>query len=616
MSDSIKIPFDSVPLNGGSSSGVATVDPPRPSFSRSTPDASVGLLPPTRKPVGVTLPQPMPPLPPAPTDAPAANPMASTPPPKAGSVRGFIWDLIRPTRTKWAILAGGVSLVAGAYGLNLVVPTPAAAPKKEQTETAKLDTPGPKVLPERQPGPSVGVERTDAGVRPVKHLEPAPLPEPSRPLPPVVRGATPDAAPVPTPTPIPVPPPIPTVPEPTPVVPIKIDSLPIPNFDDKKPAPGSLPPVTPPADDKTAKPDPPPLPPIQPYYGSTKPTTLPPVTDEKPIPLPTPTPPAGGKLPPVPAPTAPFNELPDPSKKVGTALPTVAEPGKLPAVDPGKLPTADPKLVPIPEVTPVDPRTVPLPAPSVPVRPAEGWTPGPLSAPGDLTGKPKDEKPVTLPPVSIDPKLPPVASLPDLKKPDPPQTFVEEKPSVTPVGGSVKEPTTPVSVSPPKKGFEVDVVRVRTNDTYASISEAFYQSKKYAAALRAFNGDVDIGRLQEVEVPPLHELQKQGGAKPRDAEPTGDGRTQPPVRGPVIEQDSSEPLDWGPQGKRRPVIEYNTMTTWKEGMTARDIARAVYEGDESQWPKLVGPRGAKLKADDPLPKGTEVTFPKEKTVWK
>jgi hypothetical protein len=177
----------------------------------------------------------------------------------------------------------------------------------------------------------------------------------------------------------------------------------------------------------------------------------------------------------------------------------------------------------------------------------------------------------------------------------------------------VREPSITVSVTPPKKGFEVDVVRVRETDTYASISEAYYQSKKYAAALRAFNGDSDIGRLQEVEVPPLHELQKLAGGKPREAEPTGDGR---PVRGPVLDPsgDGPDAVDWGPAGRRRPVIKYESYTTPKEGMTARDVARAVY-ADENEWAKLIGPRGVKLRPDDQLPKGTQLTVPRE-DLWK
>lgn len=207
--------------------------------------------------------------------------------------------------------------------------------------------------------------------------------------------------------------------------------------------------------------------------------------------------------------------------------------------------------------------------------------------------------------------------------------FKEDPSPAVPVAG-VKDPppAAPVGGPPPKKGFEVDVVKVRSTDTYTSISDTFYQSRKYAAALRAFNGDVDIGRLQEVEVPPLFELQKQTGVPTREAEPTtGGGRTiiparnttpaEPPVRGPVLDPsgDAGESADWGPAGKKRPVIKYERFTTPKDGMTARDVAKAVY-ADENEWPKLIGPRGAKLRADDRLPRGTELTVPREELPWK
>lgn len=588
MSDTIKIPFDAIPLGGGAAGVSAVADPPRASFSRSVPDMSVGLLPPTRKPVGVTLPEPTPPLPPAPVDSPAPNPMASTPPPKAGSVRSFLWDLVRPTRTKWAVLAGGVSLVAGAYGLNLFIPSPAATPRRVLPETAKLDAPTPKVVPERQPAPSVGEERTVGGVTPVKHTElapaPLPLPDPSKPSTPVVRGQVPDPTPVPLPAPLPI---KPEVNEP-PSVPVKGDPLPLPTFDDKTKA-VSLPPVNlGGGGDKPIQPDPLPLP-----------SPLPPVKEEKPAPLPLPVMPGETKKEnePLPKPTpGPFAEVPDPSKKTDTV--------PLPA------PLIDPKTIPVPEVKPI-----PLPTPEVPVTPVGDVKPLPspgLPPVGEVVGKPKDEGPK---PIPIDLKTPVVVPTPEPKKADPAPLFIEGSPTpVTPVGGSVKEPPSAISVTTPKKGFEVDVVRVRATDTYASISEAYYQSRKYAAALRAFNGDADIGRLQEVEVPPLHELQKVPGGRLREVEPAGDGR---PVRGPVIDPPAEgDPVDWGPAGKRRPVIEYDKLTTWKEGMTPRDVARAVYDGDDAQWPKLIGPRGTKLRADDPLPKGTEVTFPKEKTVWR
>jgi hypothetical protein len=587
-----KSTFDSIPLDGPS---VGVIDPPRPSFSRSVPDVSTaGLLPPTRKPVAVTVPE-LPVTPPV--EAAEPNPMASTPPPKAGSLRGFLWDLVRPTRTKWAILAGGASLVAGAYGLNLVVPTPTEPPKKAMPEQERLLASmagGPQVFDERQRPPQVDEHRVPA-VTP--RSEPTPL--------------APFPAPTPTPV-VPLPDPSKIIiparneePAPVPIKPVVNDPppggpLPVPVALDQSKLP-SVPALT----DKAEPVMPAPLPALKPEDLSAAPIPVP-RFNEKTDPV----------VPATPAPKpAAFTELPDPATKAGS-LPVPVDMKPL-------------DVVPLPErkVTPVaDPKPVPLPVPTG------------LPPVGGLVSDTKADKPaeaVPLPkPVPVDPK-PLVIEMkpPDVvpvaeKKPEliPTPVFKEEKPLAVPVTVGAKDPpaAVPVGGPPPKKGFEVDVVKVRANDTYTSISEAFYQSRKYATALRAFNGDVDISRLQEVEVPPLFELQKVSNTA-REAEPTGrtampargGSLAEPPVRGPVIEPagDAGESVDWGPVGKRRPVTKFERFTTPKEGMTARDVARAVY-ADENEWAKLIGPRGAKLRADDPLPRGTELTVPREELPWK
>ncbi len=590
MSDPKKFPFDSIPLDGAT----ATADPPRPSFSRSVPDAAAGgLLPPTRKPVSVTMPDSV-----ALTTSPAAdpNPMASTPPPMAGSARGFLWDLVRPTRTKWAILAGGVSLAAGAYGLNLVVPTPGETPKVRPTETAKLTGPQPQIGEERQRQPVVGEERVVAALP--KESVPSPLgPLPAPPIMPVIPIRHEEPAPLPA----------------------------LPKFDDKPTPAAPLPPLN---DTKPAllpipalndKPDPVPLPPVvlQPSAPTPLPAApkmvgdLPPLVDPslKPVPpvLIDAKPPT---VTPLPLPKPPFAEVPDLPKKVET-LPVVLKPDPVPLPDMKVTPVGETKLPPIGEtkLPPVG-GTVELP------KPVE---PQPVLKPSELVSpKPADAFPPPKP-VAIDPvPAPPIKLTPVLR---------EEPPAFTVVGTKEPPPAAPVGGPPPKKGFDVDVVKVRANDTYTSISDAFYQSKKYAPALRAFNGDADIGRLQEVEVPPLHELQKLGGVPAREAEPTGSGRavisprtttpTEPAVRGPVFDPttDSGESADWGPAGKRRAVIEYKPFTVPKDGVTPRDVARFFYD-DENQWPKLIGPRGAKLRGDEPLPRGTKLTVPQEEPQWK
>ncbi len=599
MSDTSKFPFDAVPLNGG---GTAVADPPRPSFSRSVPDiSSAGLLPPTRKPVAVTLPDPTP-LTAAPATEP--NPMASTPPPKAGSARGFLWDLVRPTRTKWAVLAGGVSLLAGAYGLNLFVPTPGETPKSQLPETAKLTGPSPQVVAERQRPPSVDEQRSVAA-HPSKELSPAPLGPLPAPAPsPFLHVRHEEPAPLKPDDKIPPVVPLPPLGDKTTPVP-----LPVPVFADKteplKPVP--LPPfnLEPPAAAPLPVPKLDPVKPVDPTDTLPKPFALEPKPAEVPPSLPKPV----------------FVEAHDPMKK--------ADPLPIPgAIKPDPVPLPDVKLTPVGDPKPLP--SLPLPAMGSTVEAPRPVEPPPLPRPGGLTIDPKPldgspaPKPAAVPLIARPVDVAPVGG-----PPIPVPVFKEDPSPAVPALG-MKEPPAAAAVGtvPPKKGFEVDVVKVRATDTYTSISEAFYQSRKYAAALRAFNGDADISRLQEVEVPPLFELQKQTGVPTREAEPTtGGGRAiiparnttpaEPAVRGPVLDPtgDAGESADWGPAGKKRPVIKYERFTTPKDGMTARDVAKAVY-ADENEWPKLIGPRGAKLRADDRLPRGTELTVPREELPWK
>jgi len=638
MSEATKIPFDSIPLDGAT-----TLTEPRPSFSRSVPDLSAaGLLPPTRKPVAVTVPEPTPPAPPTATEP---NPMASTPPPKAGSVRSFIWDLVRPTRTKWAILAGGISLAAGAYGLNLFMPTPTPT-KKKQDETAKFSG-VPQVIDERSP-PSVDEHRAPPPVA-SKENAPAPLPAPEllKPIVPV-RAEVP-AGPTPLPAPGPLPSPVPLKPE------------------VKEPGPLPVPVSLPAADDK---PKVTPIPPAIPVVDLTpKPTALPPLPvaidkpdpmKAEPLPVPTSLPPLKTEEPktgllPIPKLGEQSGTLPKPVMSIGSDKPAEADPKVKPAFT--EIPDPTKKVDPLPVAPEVKPVPAPVevkPIPSPDVKTAPVNDPKLPAPPIDLVGLPKSEKPSEKPveavpipkpampdvkPVELTPipkpadvtPLPTAVPVVPVKPELVPSHFKEEKPVVAPIpplGGGVKDPPpAAVSASPPKKGFEVDVVKVRATDTYTSISETYYQSKKYAGALRAFNGDMDISRMQEVEVPPLHELQKMTNVPVRGAEPTGGGRTaipargsaptEPPVRGPVVEPtgDSGESVDWGPAGKRRPVVKYERFTTPKDGMTPRDVARAVY-ADENEWTRLIGPRGAKLRADDSLPRGTELTVPREELPWK
>ncbi len=575
MSETTKLPFDPIPV-----SGIATADP-KPAFSRSVTDAG-GLLPPVRKPVSA-LPSGI-----APEAPPEPNPMPGTPPPNPAAVGGFLRDLFKPTRGKGAVAAGLVSLFAGAYGLNLVMPiqTPPSKPRVPESETAK----GPQ--------PKIDVERTSPQMAEERNSL---LPEPGK---------------------------LPPLPAPGEFGSGRSEGLPPPNDprnrasgDERWGSAGSS---------RTEQPGGGALPalPALPAGGFGGGGSEPPAKPALPA-LPPPGDsgfrPAGGTLPPLNEPKD--NTVPPPGGGMG-GLPPLPKPGEPPSIDNRKS-----ELPPLPEPGKLGAGGG-LPPPATAFAPAaDGKLPPPLPNPDDKLPKPLiDAKPdagklpdLPVPGSTPAGTLPPISAAPvGMKKDEPPLPPPGGMGSFAPTVRSSTPPPDAVPEQPPKTDFDVDIVRVRGSDTYATISDKFYGSTRYAAALRAFNRGADLGQLREVQVPPLHVIRTQAGGREREAEAPAEPRGVVPaggIRGPVLDapvqppDTAPEAVDWGAPGKRRSSVRYERYTTPKDGMTAREVAKAVYD-DEQAWGRLSGPRGAKLRADDPLPRGTEVTVPREELPWK
>jgi hypothetical protein len=700
-----KVPFDPIPVGGSvTPSSIALADPPRPSFSRSAPDVPTGgLLPPSRKPLAGG-PAPAAPLPVgiAPETPPAEpNPAPGTPPPNPTAVRGLFLDLFRLSRAKGAIAAGLVSLFAGAYGLNLVMPTPAPPDSGKANDPAKETAKGPQpsVTLEKQT-PQV-IENRLGGVMLAQNQEPvAPAP-----LPPFggsggAGGSSGSGMTIPI-APVAVPPASPPArsPEPLPL------PLPLPSpSGDGLGGPGQAGRGQP----EMRQQDPIPAP-AHPFADRAKPPPTPEPVKTDATPLPVRLEP-GGVPPPKPDPISPAPKSPfGPSDPAGSAVPVRAAvgdgwnmPGKAEVIGAGGT-KPDGRAIPLPALPAADAKQPDLPArgglPTTGGLPAPGDlptpTPGGPPAPGAIE-RPKnrfeetkkDVAPLPVPvavelpnTIQLDEKkaeaplpprggsggsgeairtgaslptapapaespavklLPPPSSegtfrgaletgrKPENLAPAPPLpapaagTTVPAIPAVLPTGGAGTAPLAPppaAPATPPKTDFDVDVIRVRASDTYSSISEQVYGTKQYAAALKTFNGGADLGQLREVMAPPMHVIRTQSAARDRD-EPRRDDRGVLPaggVRGPVldapVQTDSAESVDWGAPGRRRASVRYEKYTTPREGMTAREVAKAVYD-DEREWGKLIGPRGARLRADDPLPRGTEVTVPREELPWK
>ena len=60
----------------------------------------------------------------------------------------------------------------------------------------------------------------------------------------------------------------------------------------------------------------------------------------------------------------------------------------------------------------------------------------------------------------------------------------------------------------PKTTFDVDVYEPKAGDTYLSISQDFYNDRRFAAALQAFNQSVPLQGGRYVSVPPIHILRR------------------------------------------------------------------------------------------------------------
>ena len=563
MSETTRLPFDPIPVSGAG--GTTTADP-KPAFSRSVVDTG-GLLPPVRKPVSALPSAIVPEAPP-----PEPNPMPGTPPPNPAAVGGFLRDLLKPTRGKGAVAAGLVSLFAGAYGLNLVMPiqTPSSKPRAAEPETAK------------GPAPSIDIERTSprateerSPVIQTGGTEPGKLPPlpPAEAVPPPSSGGFGGGRSEPLPPPggfgggrsDPLPPPggfgtgrTETLPQPT-----------DPRNGAGSGGWGSAGAKTEPTGGSGALPTLPPLPQenktraaLPPPGGFGGVSADPPTKPALPQPTDNGFRPVGGTLPP--PNEQKDNTVPPPGGGGGVTLPPLPKPGELPAIE--KKPEAT-----LPALPPADKTGAVAPPPAT-----FGAAGTPLPKPDEGMPKPKPttiEQPgaAKLPdlpapgPTPVGTLPPPAPSLPAVpvglnKKDDPPALPPPGETFAPAVRGATPAPSpAAVAEQPPKTDFDVDIVRVRSGDTYATISDKFYGSTRYAAALRAFNRGADLGQLREVQVPPLHVIRTQAGGRERDIETPSEPRGVVPaggIRGPVLDapvQSNTAPdaVDWGAPGKRR-----------------------------------------------------------------
>ena len=304
-------------------------------------------------------------------------------------------------------------------------------------------------------------------------------------------------------------------------------------------------------------------------------------------------------------------KLPDLTPPALPAM-TPSAPAPAPAIPPAPslaLPSAPPEFAvsvkpPVPAVSavpavpsPIDSGVKPLP---LPMQDPPAMLPLPAER---VTGRP------------VEPAAEPVFT------PAPPPAAVRAPPDVPPLDTPASRPPAPAAVQytksagssevrpaasaatverPPTTSFDVGVHEPRDGETYESISEEWYNSKRLAAALRTYNRNKPLQGQGPVEVPPIDVLRRKfpqltSGGAARPAAGASDWTA-------AVRTESSP---YRASGK-----EFMVPTG---GMTMRAVARETL-GRDTRWgeiyqynPEITDPSGL-------LPAGTRLKLPPDARV--
>ncbi len=334
-----------------------------------------------------------------------------------------------------------------------------------------------------------------------------------------------------------------------------------------------LPPLAPPTIGVDARP--PALPTLPDFIVPPPPTGLVPIGGASPTIPPAPTPPAPAVgLPPLPAVPPPTGLAPPSVIPPKPELPALPLPG-------GVVPPPSGDLIP----KPLAPVVLPDPTPKLPLPE--------VKLPAAFDPKPPvGVVPPSMFPVDVNPK-------PEVKFPPPafdPPTLGMPPGFTKPAGASEVKPIVPEFA--PKTTFDVDVHDPKAGDTYETISLEFYNDRRFAAALRAFNQNAVIQGGRFVNVPPIHALKRQFPAQ------TG-GTVVPVGESGVVPPATSVRPDWGaaPKPSTR-----NTFTVPQGGMTLPQVAKQAL-GNEQRWRDIYELNPWVTKPSEPLPAGTELKLP-------
>ncbi len=363
----------------------------------------------------------------------------------------------------------------------------------------------------------------------------------------------------------------------------------------------------------TAKPPPPPG-----YeYGDPSKRVPPPALDYPSVPV---VPASGTFAPPVgpAAPATPTLPLPALPTLPGGMTTPVALPAP-PPVAPGVAPSVAPPAMDFGPLVPTAPAT---PTPKGPIKEPDSLFPGVAPAGPGAPALPPLPTPGTggLPPLPAAPMGPAISVVPPAVVPEnkPPGAFpsidAPPKPSLEPPVGmgtptAFTKPGGTTEVKPvppefaPKTGFDVDLHDPKANDSYESISLEWYNDRRYAAALRAFNQNKPLQGGHAVDVPPIHILKRRFPAQAGGAvTPVGGAGAVPsatPQWAPVGDKPDAPARAVG-AGRGAYVVPPG-------GMTMKAVARLTL-GNEQRWRDIYD-LNSNLRPDDVLPPGTELKLP-------
>jgi hypothetical protein len=162
----------------------------------------------------------------------------------------------------------------------------------------------------------------------------------------------------------------------------------------------------------------------------------------------------------------------------------------------------------------------------------------------------------------------------------------------------------------PRTSFDVDLYHPQANDSYESISMEYYNDKRYAPALKAFNGNQPLQGGRVVEVPPIHILKKRHPGQVGTVTPAG-GTGTPLTGGPQWTPTANKPE---PTPIRATGTGRGVYTVPQGGMSMKAVARLTL-GSEQRWQDIwkLNPH-LSTPPDDTLAAGTELTLPADARV--